>query len=228
MPPAVIIKISFELYSIVRPIAEGVNPSPFGAWPCAIMARTEAMAMFTVGILTISDAVSKGQRHDTSGENIERTISRLDVRIDAQDVVPDERDQIRATLLDWCDNRRLDLILTTGGTGLGPRDVTPEATRDVIQREVPGLAELMRMESAKANIHAVLSRAVVGTRGTSLIVNLPGSPKAVVEDLELLLPVLPHAIRINRGEQADHTPPSAGHNRSADHDGHDHNHGHHH
>ena len=224
MSPAVTCKVNFELYSTLGLIAEWVNPSPFGAYPCAIMARTEAMAMFTVGILTISDAVSKGQRHDTSGENIERTINRLDVRIDARDVVPDERDRIGATLLDWCDKRRVDLILTTGGTGLGPRDVTPEATRDVIQREVPGLAELMRMESAKANIHAVLSRAVVGTRGTSLIVNLPGSPKGVVETLELLLPVLPHAIRINRGEQADHTPPSAGHHRSTDHEGHGHDH----
>lgn len=164
--------------------------------------------MITVGILTISDAASQGKRHDTSGENIQRLAGKLDARIEVRAVVPDERDQIAAHLRDWADQRHLDLVLTTGGTGLAPRDVTPEATRDVIEREVPGIAELMRLESYKRNVHAILSRAVAGVRGRTLIVNLPGSPKGVEEMLELVLPVLPHAIDIMKGVQADHTPPA--------------------
>ncbi|MEE9284761.1 MAG: MogA/MoaB family molybdenum cofactor biosynthesis protein [Dehalococcoidia bacterium] len=167
--------------------------------------------MITVGILTISDAVSRGKRRDTSGDNIERLVGRLDARVDLREVVPDERDQIAARMIDWADRRRIDLILTTGGTGLAPRDVTPEATREVIDREAPGLAEMMRLESAKSNIHAILSRGVAGARGRCLIINLPGSPQGVEETLELVLPVLPHAIAILKGKQADHTPPSHAH-----------------
>ena len=167
--------------------------------------------MITVAILTISDAVSKGERHDTSGENIAQSIAGLGAEITAREVVPDERDEIAGCLIRWSGEEAVDLILTTGGTGLAPRDVTPEATRDVIEREVPGLAERMRQESARANVHAVLSRAVVGTRGRTLIVNLPGSPKGVVEDLDLILPVLPHAIDILKGKRADHTPPAESH-----------------
>ncbi len=180
--------------------------------------------MITVGILTISDAASQGKRHDTSGENIQRLAGKLDARIEVRAVVPDERDQIAAHLRDWADQRHLDLVLTTGGTGLAPRDVTPEATRDVIEREVPGIAELMRLESYKRNVHAILSRAVAGVRGRTLIVNLPGSPKGVEEMLELVLPVLPHAIDIMKGVQADHTPPG----RTHAHESHKHDPGHRH
>ncbi len=180
--------------------------------------------MFTVAILTISDAASKGKREDTSGDNIETAARAAEASVVHREVVPDERDQIAGLLSGWS-AEGVDLILTTGGTGLGPRDVTPEATRDVIEREVPGLAELMRLESWRANQHAILSRAVVGVRGHTLIVNLPGSPKAVAENLELVMPVIPHAIAILQGGGADHTPPA---HEGLAHEGGHHHHGHHH
>ena len=113
--------------------------------------------------------------------------------------MPDERDLIQDALISWTDEERLDLILTTGGTGFAPRDVTPEATRQVIEREAPGLAEAMRREGAKVTPHALLSRAMAGIRGQTLIVNLPGSPKAVREGLEVISPALPHGIEILKG-----------------------------
>jgi molybdenum cofactor synthesis domain-containing protein len=181
--------------------------------------------MITVGILTISDAASRGQRIDTSGENIAKAVSKLDAIVKARTVVPDEASQIAEVFKSWADVEHIDLILSTGGTGLAPRDVTPEATRQVIDREVPGLAEWMRAESAKLNVHAVLSRGVIGLRGKTLIVNLPGSPKGVQEMLELISPVLPHAIQIMKGIQDDHTPPASGeHARHEHHAGHRHDH----
>ncbi len=116
-----------------------------------------------------------------------------------RDIVADERDLISAKLREWCDGETVDLILTTGGTGLGPRDVTPEATRDVIDLEVPGIAEAMRVESLKHTPFAMLSRSVVGVRSGCLIINLPGSPKGVRENLAVALPALPHALQMVKG-----------------------------
>jgi molybdopterin adenylyltransferase len=148
-----------------------------------------------VGIITVSDRAARGEYDDRSGPIIKRLLSeQLGWQIADEAIVPDEQSQIADLLVRWADERRLALILTTGGTGFAPRDVTPEATRAVIEREAPGLAEAMRSASLQATPHAMLSRAVCGIRGSSLIINLPGSPKAVRENLVVLLPVLPHAI----------------------------------
>ena len=150
-----------------------------------------------VGILVLSDRVSRGVRADLSGAAIREFVTaKLNAEVAAEAVLPDEAAAIRDRLIEWCDRLHLDLILTTGGTGFAPRDVTPEATRAVIDREAPGLAEAMRAESLKITRHAMLSRAVCGLRGRTLIVNLPGSPKAVVEALEVIAPVLPHAVAL--------------------------------
>lgn len=159
--------------------------------------------MFKVGILTISDKGSRGEREDLSGAAIREMVATLGSRVVGYEIIPDERELISHKLLEWC-AEGLDLILTTGGTGLGPRDVTPEATREVIEREVPGMAEAMRVQSLGATPLAMLSRAVVGTRGKTLVVNLPGSPKGVRESLGVLLPVLPHALDILAGEVGEH------------------------
>jgi molybdopterin adenylyltransferase len=156
--------------------------------------------MFTVGILTISDKGAKGDRQDKSGEVIREVLSGMDVPIVNYDIVPDEKDLIVAKLVKWADEDGLDILITTGGTGLTPRDVTPEATLAVVDRIVPGFAEAMRAESLKKTPHAMLSRAVVGTRGKCLIINLPGSPKAVRECLEVILPSLPHAVETLKGQ----------------------------
>lgn len=156
--------------------------------------------MLTVGVLTISDGASKGERQDVSGETIRALLmqnaEKVDALISAGAIIPDEREQIAAVLREWCDEKKLNLILTTGGTGLAPRDVTPEATRAVIEREAQGIAEAMRLHSLQYTPMAMLSRGIAGVRGRTLIINLPGSPKAVRECLEYILPVLPHAINL--------------------------------
>jgi len=153
--------------------------------------------MITVGVLTISDGAAKGERQDLSGENIRTLVAQLpDALVSANAIVPDETDAITAVLREWSDQKRLNLVLTTGGTGLAPRDVTPEATSSIIEREAPGIAEAMRSISLQYTRTAMLSRGVAGVRGRTLIVNLPGSPKAVRECLEYILPVLPHAINL--------------------------------
>ena len=159
--------------------------------------------MYSVAIITISDKGSRGEREDLSGPAIKELIIPLPAQVQFYEVIPDEIESISATLKDCSDKLNCDLIITTGGTGVGPRDVTPEATRAVIDREIPGMAEVMRMESLKKTPHAMISRAVVGTRGQSLIVNLPGSPKAVKENLSTLLPALSHAIDKIKGDDAD-------------------------
>jgi molybdenum cofactor synthesis domain-containing protein len=159
--------------------------------------------LYSVAIITISDKGSRGEREDLSGPAIKELIIPLPAQVQFYEVIPDETESISATLKHCSDKLNCDLIITTGGTGVGPRDVTPEATRAVIDREIPGMAEVMRMESLKKTPHAMISRAVVGTRGQSLIVNLPGSPKAVKENLSALLPALSHAIDKIKGDDAD-------------------------
>jgi len=159
---------------------------------------------FRVGILTVSDKGSRAQRVDTSGAAIREELSGIDAQVDHYEVVPDEQDIIAVRLRAWADDDRLDLILTTGGTGLSPRDVTPEATLAVIDRAVPGMAEAMRQAGLRETPMAMLSRGVAGVRGRTLIVNLPGSERAVRQNLAQLLPVLPHALETLRGEAGDH------------------------
>lgn len=159
--------------------------------------------MFSVGILTISDKGSRGEREDLSGPEIRRIVSALPAKVEAYEIIPDEEEVIVQKLLEYVDWKKVDLLLTTGGTGLSPRDVTPEATRKVLHKEVPGLGEAMRLEGLKITPLAMLSRAVCGIRCHSLIINLPGSPDAVRENLTVLLPVLKHALEKIQGDPFD-------------------------
>jgi len=149
-----------------------------------------------IGILIISDRSSRGERPDLSGPALVEALSMQGWGVMRTGLVPDEFETIRATLLEWADGEALDVILTSGGTGFAPRDVTPEATRAVVERLTPGLDEAMRAASLKVTPHAMLSRSVSGIRKKTLIVNLPGSPKAAVENLHVVLPVLAHAIQL--------------------------------
>jgi molybdenum cofactor synthesis domain-containing protein len=154
------------------------------------------------GVLTVSDRGYTGEYRDLSGPLIRELLTeQLGALVEVESIVPDERAVIADTLIHWADGMGLDLVLTTGGTGFAPRDVTPEATLDVIEREAPGLAEAMRAASLRVTPHAMLSRAVTGIRGGTLIVNLPGSPKAVRENLETVLAALPHAIELLQGRK---------------------------
>ena len=154
-------------------------------------------------VITISDRGSRGEREDKSGPEIMMMLRDIGLDIVETKIIPDEKDQIIKTLIDYADIKGIDLIITTGGTGISPRDVTPDATLEVIDKEVPGMAEAMRRESAVKTPHAMISRAVVGIRGNSLIVNLPGSPKAVRENLAVILPALKHAVEKIRGDDAE-------------------------
>jgi len=156
--------------------------------------------MIKVGILTISDKGSKGEREDKSGQVIMEIISQLNALVTEYKIIPDEKEMVIDNLKRLVDEYSCELVLTTGGTGLSPRDITPEATKEVIEKEIPGFGEIMRTIGFKSTPHALLSRAIAGTRKQSLIINLPGSPKGVKECLELILPAIPHGIEVLKGQ----------------------------
>ena len=157
--------------------------------------------MIKVAILTLSDKGSKGERDDTSGPAIEKIIKKIDTSIVSYEIIPDDKNKIKRKLISLC--KKADLIFTTGGTGVSPRDVTPDATLEIIDYEIPGIAEAMRMKGLKKTPFAMISRAVAGVKGKTLIINLPGSPKAVKENLSVILPVLSHTIEKLHGSTED-------------------------
>ncbi len=159
--------------------------------------------MIRAGVITISDKGYRGEREDLSGKEIVAMLDQIKAEVACTTIIPDEKELIKQTLIEYSDNKNLDLIITTGGTGVSPRDLTPDATLEIIDKEVPGMAEAMRRQSAAITPHAMISRAVVGIRGQSLIINLPGSPKSVRENLSVLLPSLNHAIEKIRGDQSE-------------------------
>jgi len=160
--------------------------------------------MFSAGILTISDKGSQGKRIDESGTVIKEILSSVGFEVARYEIVPDDVEIIAGELSEWADEGNVDIIITTGGTGLSERDVTPEATMSVLDKVVPGLAEAMRFKTFEITPMAILSRATAGIRGKCLILNLPGSPKGVRECLEVILPAIPHAIEIIKGEVTEH------------------------
>jgi len=159
--------------------------------------------MIRAAIITLSDKGSRGERQDESGRVIREMVTAIGADVRHYEVLPDERTLIAAALMRLADSGAIDLIVTTGGTGVATRDVTPEATRDVIDRELPGMAEAMRAESLKKTAHAMISRSVAGIRKQTLIVNLPGSPRAVRENLAVILPALSHAVEKIKGDPSD-------------------------
>ena len=159
--------------------------------------------MITVGILTLSDKGARGEREDLSGVEIKRLMADIPAEVKAYEVIPDEKYLIKDKLIEYADDLGLDVIITTGGTGVSPRDVTPDATLEVIDKEIPGMAEVMRFESLKKTPRAMISRAVVGLRGRTLIINLPGSPKGVRENLSAILPAISHAVEKIKGDPSE-------------------------
>ena len=158
---------------------------------------------FRAGVLTMSDKGSRGERVDESGDLAFQILENQGLIMVKKGIVPDNIEEIRATLIDWCDNEGLSLIVTSGGTGMSPTDVTPQAMQKVIEFEVPGIAEAMRAASLLKTPHAMISRAMAGVRGGCLIINLPGSPRGVKENLEVVLPALKHALSKLSGDTAD-------------------------
>lgn len=157
--------------------------------------------MYKVAVLTISDRCSKGQREDESGKLLQELVKNLPAEVVAYEIIPDQPHMIKQRLTDYCDNLKVNLVLTNGGTGFTPKDVTPEATKEVIEREIPGIPEAMRLECLKFTRRAMFSRAVAGIRGNTLIVNLPGSPQGAKESLEVIIKDLPHALDMIAGKE---------------------------
>ncbi|MBN2551034.1 MAG: MogA/MoaB family molybdenum cofactor biosynthesis protein [Anaerolineales bacterium] len=149
-----------------------------------------------IGILTVSDRSARGERPDASGPALVELILAQGWKVVRQAILADDLPQLSRLLADWCDSGEIDVILTTGGTGFSPRDITPEATQSILERPCPGLAEAMRQASLKITPHAMLSRATAGIRKRCLVINLPGSPKGAIENLQVVLPVLPHAVQL--------------------------------
>lgn len=189
----------------VKP-GDRIEVLPSGATPAKSGENVNREGLLTpirVGILTTSDKGSRGERKDESGEAIKEIMTAAGAQVVEYNVVPDQRQVIAEVLKAWCDSGKVDLILTTGGTGFSPRDVTPEATLDVIEREAPGIPEAVRAAGLRHTPRAMLSRARAGIRGRTLIINLPGSVRGVQESLEVILPVLAHGIAILRGEASE-------------------------
>lgn len=156
-----------------------------------------------VAILVLSDKGSRGEREDTSGPALEQWLARQGAKVMHVELIPDDQELIEVKLMGWADSGALDLLLTCGGTGVSPRDVTPDATLRVVERVIPGFGEEMRRKSLEKTPNALISRAVAGIRGRSLIVNLPGSPKGAIENLEAVWPAIPHAVAKIQGDKSD-------------------------
>lgn len=159
--------------------------------------------MFSAAIITVSDKGSRGEREDLSGKEIMDLLKETPFQVVAYEIIPDDTDRIETTLIEYSDGKNIDLIITTGGTGVGPRDVTPDATRRIMDKEIPGMAEAMRRESMNKTPHAMISRALAVIRKETLIINLPGSPRGARENLQVILPALKHAVEKIKGDESD-------------------------
>lgn len=163
--------------------------------------------MISAGVITVSDKGSQGKRDDLSGPAIAEMLAGAAIEIKHTIIIPDETDKIKEAIIDFADVKNMDLIVTNGGTGVSPRDLTPDATLEVIDKQIPGMAEAMRQKSMQLTPHAMISRAVAGIRGKSLIINLPGSPKGAKENLAVVLPALKHAIEKIKGDDSECASP---------------------